>query len=90
MKRIDTDGRDVTNLCGLHDDSDRFVSDEEYQADCAIVLTIYRDGANPVRITGFATVQQAIEQGEQWQGRLWWRVTRDGRTVAEEPMGAKR
>jgi len=90
MKRIDTDGRDVTNLFGLHDDSDRFVSDEEYQASCAIVLTIYRDAANPVHVGGFATVEQAIEQGEQWKGRLWWRVTKDGRTVAEEPMGVKR
>jgi hypothetical protein len=55
-----------------------------------ICLTIYRDGANPLHITGFATVEQAIEQGEQWKGRLWWRVTKDGRTVAEEPIGVKR
>jgi hypothetical protein len=55
-----------------------------------ILLRIYRDAAKPIDISGFATVQQAIEQGEQWQGRLWWRVTMGGRTVAEEPLGVKR
>ena len=55
-----------------------------------IRLTIFRDGANAIYVGGFATVQQAIEQGEQWKGRLWWRVTKDGVTVAEEPMGVKR
>jgi len=55
-----------------------------------IRLTIYLDAANPVHVPGFATVEQAIEQGNEWQGRLWWRVTIDGRTVAEEPKGAKR
>ena len=55
-----------------------------------IRLAIYRDAANAIYVSGFATVEQAIEQGEQWQGRLWWRVTCDGRTVAEEPMGVKR
>ena len=55
-----------------------------------ILLRIYRDAAKPIDVGGFASVEQAIEQGEQWQGRLWWRVTRDGVTVAEEPMGSKR
>jgi len=55
-----------------------------------IRLTIFRDGANAVHVPGFSTVEQAIEQGEQWKGRLWWRVTRDGQTVAEEPKGSKR
>jgi LmbE family N-acetylglucosaminyl deacetylase len=54
------------------------------------VLTIFRDAMNPIHIACFATVEQAIEQGEQWRGRLWWRVTKDGRTVAEEPLGVKR
>jgi hypothetical protein len=55
-----------------------------------IRLTIYCDGAGAVYISGFTTVQQAIDAGNEWEGRLWWRVTIDGRTVAEEPMGVKR
>jgi hypothetical protein len=55
-----------------------------------ILLRIYRDGAGAIYLSGFTTVQQAIEYGNEWQGRLWWRVTIDGRTVAEEPMRAKR
>ena len=55
-----------------------------------IWVRIYRDAAKPVDIGGFATVQQAIEHGNEWEGRLWWRVTIDGRIVAEEPMRTKR
>ena len=55
-----------------------------------IRLTIYRDGAGAIYVSGFATVQQAIDAGNEWKGRLWWRVTKDGRTAAEEPMGSKR
>ena len=55
-----------------------------------IRLTIYRDGAGAIYISGFTTVQQAIDAGNEWQGRLWWRVTIDGKIVAEEPKGAKK
>lgn len=54
------------------------------------VLTIFRDAMNPIHIACFATVDQAIEQGEQWKCRLWWRVEQSGKIVAEEPKGAKR
>jgi hypothetical protein len=55
-----------------------------------ILLRIYRDAAKPVDIWGFATIEQAIADGNEWHGRLWWRVMIDGKIVAEEPMGAKR
>jgi hypothetical protein len=55
-----------------------------------IRLTIYRDGAGAIYISGFATVQQAIEYGNEWTPRLWWRVKQNGVVVAEEPLGAKR
>jgi hypothetical protein len=54
-----------------------------------ILLRIYRDAAKPVDISGFATIEQAIAAGKEWQGRLWWRVTIDGKIVAEEPKGVK-
>jgi hypothetical protein len=91
MKRIDAAGRDVTGLDGLQDDdTDRFVTDEEYLAGCKICLRIYRDAAKPVDISGFATVQQAIEYGNEWTPRLWWRVKQNGVVVAEEPKEVKR
>jgi hypothetical protein len=55
-----------------------------------ILLRIYRDAAKPVDISGFATIEQATAAGNEWQGRLWWRVTIDGKIVAEEPKGVKR
>ena len=55
-----------------------------------IRLTIYRDGAGAVYISGFATVQQAIDAGNEWEGRLWWRVKQSGVVVAEEPIRTKR
>jgi hypothetical protein len=55
-----------------------------------IRLTIYRDGAGAIYISGFTTVQQAIDAGNEWQGRLWWRVKQNGVTAAEEPKGVKR
>ena len=55
-----------------------------------IRLTIYRDGAGAIYISGFTTVEQAVAAGNEWQGRLWWRVKQNGVTVAEEPLGAKR
>jgi hypothetical protein len=55
-----------------------------------IRLTIYRDGAGAIYISGFTTIEQAIDAGNEWQGRLWWRVKQNGVTVAEEPLGAKR
>jgi len=55
-----------------------------------IRLTIFRDGANAIYVGGFATVEQAIDAGNEWQGRLWWRVKQNGVTVAEEPMRTKR
>jgi hypothetical protein len=55
-----------------------------------IRLTIYRDGAGAIYISGFTTVQQAVAAGNEWQGRLWWRVTIDGKVVAEEALGVKR
>ena len=55
-----------------------------------IWVRIYRDGAKHIDIGGFATVEQATAAGNEWQGRLWWRVTIDGRTVAEEPKEVKR
>jgi hypothetical protein len=55
-----------------------------------ILLRIYRDAAKPVDISGFTTIEQATAAGNEWQGRLWWRVTIDGKIVAEEPMRAKR
>ena len=53
-------------------------------------LIIYRDGAGPVHISGFTTLEQAVAAGNEWQGRLWWRVKQGGVTVAEEPKGVKR
>ena len=55
-----------------------------------ITLKIFRDGANAIYVRGFASVQQAIDAGNQWEDRLWWRVTQDGKIVAEEPMRTKR
>ena len=55
-----------------------------------ITLKIFRDKANAIYVRGFANVQQAIDAGNQWEGRLWWRVTIDGKIVTEEPMRAKR
>jgi hypothetical protein len=55
-----------------------------------IRLTIYRDGAGAIYISGFTTIEQAIDAGNEWQGRLWWRVKQNGVTVAEEPLGVKR
>ena len=55
-----------------------------------IWVRIYRDGNKPIDIGGFATIEQATAAGNEWQSRLWWRVTIDGRTVAEEPMRSKR
>jgi hypothetical protein len=55
-----------------------------------IHLTIYRDGAGAVYISGFTTIEQAVAAGNEWQGRLWWRVTIDEKIVAEEPKGGKR
>jgi hypothetical protein len=55
-----------------------------------IRLTIYRDGAGAIYISGFTTVQQAVAAGNEWQGRLWWRVKQNGVVVAEEPKQVKR
>ena len=55
-----------------------------------IRLTIFRDGAGAVYLSGFATVEQAIEYGNEWKPRLWWRVKQNGVTVAEEPKEVKR
>jgi hypothetical protein len=55
-----------------------------------IRLTIYRDGAGAIYISGFTTIEQAIAAGNEWHGRLWWRVRIDGKIVAEEPLGVKR
>jgi hypothetical protein len=55
-----------------------------------IRLTIYRDGAGAIYISGFTTVQQAIDAGNEWTPRLWWRVKQNGVTVAEEPKEVKR
>jgi len=55
-----------------------------------IKLTIYRDGNGPVYVRGFTTIQQAVEAGEGWPYRLWWRVEQDGKIVAEEPKEVKR
>lgn len=55
-----------------------------------IWVRIYRDGAKHIDIRGFATVQQAVDAGNQWEERLWWRVTQDGKIVTEEPMRTKK
>jgi hypothetical protein len=55
-----------------------------------ILLRIYRDGAKPIDIWGFATIEQATARGNEWEGRLWWRVTIDEKIVAEEPIRTKR
>jgi hypothetical protein len=55
-----------------------------------IRLTIYRDGAKPIDIWGFATIEQATARGNEWTPRLWWRVKQNGVTVAEEPKEVKR
>ena len=55
-----------------------------------IRLTIYRDGAGAIYISGFTTVQQAVAAGNEWEGRLWWRVKQNGVVVAEEPKEVKR
>ena len=55
-----------------------------------IHLTIYRDGNNPVHVWGFTTIEEATAAGNEWQVRLWWRVTLDGKIVAEEPTRTKR
>ena len=55
-----------------------------------IRLRIYRDGAKPIDVWGFTTIEQATADGNEWQGRLWWRVTIDEKIVAEEPMRTKR
>ena len=55
-----------------------------------IRLRIYRDGAKPIDIWGFATIEQATARGNEWEGRLWWRVTIDEKIVAEEPIRTKR
>ena len=55
-----------------------------------ILLRIYRDAAKPVDISGFATIEQATAAGNEWHGRWWWRVTLNGKIVAEEPKGVKR
>ena len=60
------------------------------QPPSGIWVRIYRDAAKPIDIGGFATVEQATAAGNDWKGRLWWRVTIDGRIVAEEPMRTKR
>ena len=55
-----------------------------------IRLTIFRDGNNPVHVWGFTAIEQAVEAGEGWPHRLWWRVEQNGKVVAEEPMRVKR
>jgi len=34
--------------------------------------------------------QQAIEYGNEWTPRMWWRVRQNGVVVAEEPKEVKR
>lgn len=55
-----------------------------------IRLTIFRNGHGPVYVCGFSTVEQAVEAGQGWPHRLWWRVEKDGVIVAEEPKEVKK
>lgn len=56
----------------------------------AIRLTIFRNGHGPVYLCGFSTIQQAVEAGQGWPHRLWWRVEKDGVIVAEKPKAVKK
>ncbi len=54
-----------------------------------IVLLIYRDRQPPVRMSGFATAEDATRYGKEWQDRIFYAVEVDGVRVCEETRRRK-